>query len=146
MIRKRSAQDDRMILRLIEQELVPLSHLGAQEIDQIRKELPRRLNRGITFVACRPDNAQPVGFIHVMLHGELLYIDLIAISSSHQGQRYGKKLLEHAEQYGRLRRCKRAKVMVDEVNIRGIRFYLRNHYQMLRYVSLSRCHELEKTL
>ncbi|MET3208661.1 UNVERIFIED_CONTAM: GNAT superfamily N-acetyltransferase [Paenibacillus sp. PvR008] len=146
MIRKRSAQDDSMILRLIEQELVPLSHLSAQEMDQIRKELPRRLNRGITFVACRPDKAQPVGFIHVMLHGELLYIDLIAISSPHQGQRYGKQLLEHAEQYGRLRRCKRAKVMVDEDNILGIRFYLRNHYQMLRYVSLSQCYELEKAL
>lgn len=90
MIRKRSYQDDTIIFRLIEQELVPLSHLSVQEMEQIRKELPRRLNRGITFVACRPDNAQVVGFIHVMLHGELLYIDLIAISSAHQGMRYGK--------------------------------------------------------
>ncbi|MGG4221242.1 GNAT family N-acetyltransferase [Paenibacillus jamilae] len=146
MIRKRCAQDDKMIFRLIEQELVPLSHLSAQEMDQIRKELPRRLNRGITFVACRPDNAQVVGFIHVMLHGELLYIDLIAISSAHQGKRYGKKLLEYAEQYGRLRHCKRAKVMVDEDNVRGIHFYLRHRYHMLRYVALSRCHELEKSL
>ncbi|KZE73271.1 MULTISPECIES: GNAT family N-acetyltransferase [Paenibacillus] len=146
MIRKRCAQDDKMIFRLIEQELVPLSHLSLQEMDQIRKELPRRLNRGITFVACRPDNAQVVGFIHVMLHGELLYIDLIAIASAHQGKRYGKKLLECAEQYGRLRRCKRAKVMVDEDNVRGIHFYLRHRYHMMRYVALSRCHELEKSL
>ncbi|MGZ0040306.1 GNAT family N-acetyltransferase [Paenibacillus ottowii] len=146
MIRKRCAQDDKMIFRLIEQELVPLSHLSPQEMDQIRKELPRRLNRGITFVACRPDNAQVVGFIHVMLHGELLYIDLIAIASAHQGKRYGKKLLECAEQYGRLRRCKRAKVMVDEDNVRGIHFYLRHRYHMMRYVALSRCHELEKSL
>lgn len=146
MIRKRMAQDNATIFRLIEQELVPLSHLSVQEMDQIRKELPRRLNRGITFVACRPDNAQVVGFIHVMLHGELLYIDLIAISSAHQDKRYGKKLLEHAEQYGRIRRCKRAKVMVDEDNIRGIRFYLRHQYHILRFVALSRCYELEKSL
>lgn len=146
MIRKRMAQDNATIFRLIEQELVPLSHLSVQEMDQIRKELPRRLNRGITFVACRPGHAQVVGFIHVMLHGELLYIDLIAISSAHQGKHYGKKLLEHAEQYGRIRRCKRVKVMVDEDNIRGIHFYLRHQYQILRYVALSRCHELEKSL
>lgn len=146
MIRKRITQDNTVIFRLIEQELVPLSHLSAQEMEQIRKELPRRLNRGVTFVACSPDHAQVVGFIHVMLHGELLYIDLIAISSAHQGKHYGKKLLEYAEHYGRVRRCRRAKVMVDEDNIRGIHFYLRHQYHMLRYVALSRCHELEKLL
>lgn len=146
MIRTRTAKDDEMIQYLIDQELVPISHLSPQEKQQIRKDLPRRLDRGMTFVSCKPENLKALGFIHILLHGDLLYLDLMAVAAPEQSKRHGKRLLEHAEQYGRLRRCTRAKVMVDEDNYRGIRFYQRHNYQIIRHVNVSRCYEMEKVL
>ncbi|MDO7907426.1 GNAT family N-acetyltransferase [Paenibacillus sp. JX-17] len=147
MIRPRQFQlDDPFIYHLIENELVPLSHLSADEINSILKDIPRRLNRGITFVTCPNHPEQAVGFIHAMLHGELLYIDMLAVLRSEQRKHHGHHLLEYAEQFARTRGCQRAKVLVDEGNQQALRFYRKSGYTVHKFIDLTRCYELRKTL
>lgn len=147
MIRHRkSARDDAAIRWLIDQELVPLSHLSPQDIQQVKKDLPRRLRRGVTLVSCEDQDAQAVGFVHLFVYGALLNIDMLAIDTSKQRKGHGSSLLQAAEQYGRLKQCNKAKLLVDEGNQRAIRFYLRHGYHIARYISASRCYELDKLL
>lgn len=147
MIRyRRPRQDDPVIIDLIEKELVPFSHLPPEEIATIFKDLPKRLARGITLVASPYYEADSVAFIHFMIHGELLYIDMMAVAPAHRRQRLGKTLMSHAEQYAGSRGCRRAKVMVDQGNSRAHSFYRKLGYKTIRYIDQSECYELEKML
>lgn len=145
MIRYRKPeQDDPMILQLIESQLVPLSHMTKKELDIIRKDIPSRLRRGVTLVASPQDNDKTIAFIHFMMHGELLYIDMLAVASTAQRRRWGVRLMEHAERFAVSRGCKRAKVMVDIGNQTGLNFYRKLGYTVTRIIEPSRCYELEK--
>ncbi|MFI2856414.1 GNAT family N-acetyltransferase [Paenibacillus sp. JSM ZJ436] len=137
--------DDPAIVQLIETQLVPLTHLKPKEVEVIRKDMPARLRRGVTFVACRDSGEAPVGFIHFMLHGELMYIDMLAVAPAAQRRRFGAALMEQAEGFARSRGCRLAKVMVDAGNRKGLRFYHKLGYQIIRTHSTSHCYELEKT-
>lgn len=147
VIRQRKSKlDDAAIMRLIDSQLVPLSHMSEIEINKIRKEIPLRMNRGMTFVvSSNPDN-EAVAFIHFLMHGELLYVDMMAVATKEQRKKYGQTLLLKAENFAASRGCKRSKVMVDEGNTKGLRFYQKIGYITIRYIMLSRCYELEKTL
>lgn len=82
IIRQRSSKlDDGAIMKLIDTQLVPLSHMSEKEIHKIRKEIPLRMNRGMTFVISPEPNKPAVAFIHFLMHGELLYVDMMAVSS-----------------------------------------------------------------
>lgn len=147
MIRfRRPKQDDPDIFNLIKQELVPFSSLPVNEIDKVIEELPKRLSRGVTLVASPYYEADPVGFIHFMIHGELLYIDMMAVAPAYQRKRQGKTLMSQAENFASSRGCKRSKVMVDQSNSRAHLFYEKLGYQSIRYIQLSQCYELEKKL
>ncbi|WP_138494129.1 GNAT family N-acetyltransferase [Paenibacillus pinistramenti] len=147
MIRyRRPKQDDPVIYKLIEKELVPQSHLPAAELEKIRKELPARMKRGVTLVASATYDSDPIAFIHFMIHGELLFIDMIAVAGNQQHKRYGKTLMAKAEQFGASRGCLRSKVMVDAGNSHAHQFYTRLGYQTLRFVPQSQCYEMEKPL
>ncbi|MDU4697929.1 MAG: GNAT family N-acetyltransferase [Paenibacillus sp.] len=147
MIRyRRPKQDDPVIYELIRKELVPFSHMPPQDIDAVIKDLPGRLTRGISLVASPTYEADPIAFIHFLIHGDLLYIDMMAVSAAHQRQRHGKTLMAHAENFAASRGCQRAKVMVDRDNTRAHLFYRKLGYRTLRYVPLSQCYELEKRL
>lgn len=147
IIRQRSSKlDDGAILRLIDTQLVPLSHMSEKEIHKIRKEIPLRMNRGMTFVISPEPNKPAVAFIHFLMHGELLYVDMMAVSPKEQRKRYGQTLLHKAESFAVSRGCRKSKVMVDEGNTNGTHFYQKNGYQMLRYIMISRCYEMEKRL
>ncbi|WP_018753044.1 GNAT family N-acetyltransferase [Paenibacillus sanguinis] len=147
MIRyRRPKQDDPFIYDLIRKELVPFSHMPSHEIETALRELPSRMSRGISLVSSPYYEADPVGFIHFLIHGELLYIDMMAVDSSCQRQRIGKTLMAHAENFALSRGCKRAKVMVDRSNPRAHLFYRKLGYQRLRYIQAAQCYELEKTL
>lgn len=90
MIRyRRPKQDDTVILDLIEKQLVPLSHLPQTVINQVRKDLPRRLGQGVTLVACPDYESDPLGFVHFMLHGDLLYIDMLAVAPAARRKHWG---------------------------------------------------------
>ncbi|MCL6601394.1 MAG: GNAT family N-acetyltransferase [Paenibacillus sp.] len=147
MIRyRRPKQDDAVILSLIETELVPLSHMPQSVISQIRKEMPRRLGHGVTLVACPDYESDPLGFVHFMLHGDLLYIDMLAITPAAQRKRWGNMLMDRAERFALSRGCKRAKVAVDTGNTPGLTFYQKLDYSIARYLTQSYCYELEKQL
>ncbi|ANA79100.1 GCN5-related N-acetyltransferase [Paenibacillus vortex V453] len=145
MIRYRKpGQDDPMIQQLIESQLVPLSHMTKKELDTIRKDIPSRLRRGVTLVASNSDHEKVIAFIHFMMHGELLYIDMLAVAPTAQRKRWGIRLMEHAERFAVSRGCKRAKVMVDIGNQTGLNFYRKLGYTVTRIIEPSQCYELEK--
>ncbi|ASA19656.1 GNAT family N-acetyltransferase [Paenibacillus donghaensis] len=145
MIRyRRPRQDDAVILDLIEKQLVPLSHLPQTVINQIRKDMPRRLGHGVTLVACPDYESDPLGFVHFMLHGDLLYIDMLAIAPGARRKRWGNMLMDRAERFALSRGCTRAKVSVDSGNTAGLSFYEKMGYSVARYQSLHYCYELEK--
>ncbi|WP_410513959.1 GNAT family N-acetyltransferase [Paenibacillus sp. BR2-3] len=145
MIRyRRPKQDDAVILGLIETQLVPLSHLPQTVLSQVKKELPQRLGHGVTLVACPDYESDPLGFVHFMLHGDLLYIDMLAIAPAARRKRWGNMLMDHAERFALSRGCKRAKVAVDAGNTAGLAFYQKLDYSIARYLAQSYCHELEK--
>lgn len=147
MIRnRRPKQDDSAIMELIKTQLVPLSHMSKQDIDQVIKEIPLRFSRGISFVASSTYESDLFGFIHFMMHGDLLYIDMMAVSPKQQRKNHGRELLFKAEQFGISRGCIRAKVMVDEGNHKGIQFYKKSGYELIRYMDIGRCYEMEKKL
>ncbi|GGH13789.1 GNAT family N-acetyltransferase [Paenibacillus segetis] len=147
MIRyRRPKQDDPDIYNLIKEELVPFSSLPTNELNKVIEELPKRLSRGVTLVASPHYEADLVGFIHFMIHGELLYIDMMAVAPEYQRKQQGKTLMSQAENFASSRGCTRSKVMVDQGNSRAHLFYEKLGYQMIRYIQLSQCYELEKKL
>ncbi|MFD3257692.1 GNAT family N-acetyltransferase [Paenibacillus lentus] len=147
MIRyRRPKQDDPVIFHLIKKELVPHSSMSQPDLEKVIQDIPKRLTRGVTLVASPDYEADPVAFIHFMIHGELLYIDMMAVASHQQRKRHGKTLIAHAENLAGSRGCTRAKVMVDQDNARAHLFYQKSGYEVVRYIPLSRCYELEKRL
>ncbi|MEC0132523.1 MULTISPECIES: GNAT family N-acetyltransferase [Paenibacillus] len=145
MIRyRRPKQDDVIILDLIERQLVPLSHLPKTEIAKIKKDIPRRLGHGITLVACPDYESDPMGFVHFLLHGDLLYIDMLAIAPAARRKHLGNMLMDRAERFALSRGCHRAKVSVDLGNTAALAFYQKLGYSVARYQSLSFCYELKK--
>ncbi|AIQ22548.1 N-acetyltransferase [Paenibacillus sp. VTT E-133280] len=145
MIRyRRPKQDDVVIFDLIERQLVPLSHLPQTEITKIKKDLPRRLGHGITLVTCPDYESDPNGFVHFLLHGDLLYIDMLAIAPDARRKHLGNMLMDRAERFALSRGCHRSKVSVDLGNAAALAFYRKLGYSVARYQSLSFCYELEK--
>lgn len=145
MIRyRRPKQDDTVILDLIEKQLVPLSHLPQTVINQVRSDLPRRLSQGVTLVACPEYESDPLGFVHFMLHGDLLYIDMLAVSPEARRKRWGNLLMDRAERFALSRGCNRAKVSVDSGNTAGIAFYKKLGYSVARYHQKNYVYEFEK--
>ncbi|AWB43922.1 GNAT family N-acetyltransferase [Paenibacillus sp. CAA11] len=147
MIRyRRPKQDDPVIYNLIEEELVPYSQLSPSELSVIRQELPERLKRGVTLVASPDYESDPLAFVHFIMHGDLLYIDMLAVTRRQQHRRYGKTLMAHAESFALSRGAKRARVMVDGGNPRAHLFYNRLGYVTIRFIPKSGCYEMEKQL
>ncbi|MDQ0087203.1 ribosomal protein S18 acetylase RimI-like enzyme [Paenibacillus anaericanus] len=147
MIRfRRPKQDDPIIISLIKKELVPLSSLPTNELNKVIEELPKRLSRGVTLVVSPYYESDLVGFIHFMIHGELLYIDMMAVLPAHRSKQHGKTLMAQAENFASSRGCKRSKVMVDQDNTRAHQFYQKLGYRSVRFIQISQCFELEKNL
>ncbi|MGF7046709.1 ribosomal protein S18 acetylase RimI-like enzyme [Paenibacillus sp. DS2015] len=147
MIRyRRPKQDDAVIMHLIETELVPLSSMTPKQLDETKKELPKRLSQGVTLVASPYYEADALGFVHFMLHGDLLYIDMLAVAPAAKRKRWGNLLMVHAERFANSRGCKRSKLMVDTVNSSGLAFYSKLGYSTIRLHSSSQSYELEKFL
>ncbi|BFH70334.1 hypothetical protein J27TS7_21680 [Paenibacillus dendritiformis] len=141
---RRPASDDRIIRRLVLEELLPHSNLIWEE-SQVLKDIPVRLRKGVTYVAANRRN-QPVGFALVQAKNDILLIDLLAVSSAAQGKGCGSALLARAERHGRMQRCLLSRVYVDQGNDAAQRFYERHGYRVKRYIAQIACHEMEKPL
>lgn len=146
MLRLRQSRiDDRHILHLIEKELIPLSHFP-QSGQALKKDVNARLKRGVTFVKSKTARSAPFGFVHLLIHGKLMYLDMLAVHYKYQGKGYGKDLLHCAERYAKVQGCSEVKLLVDYENVKALRFYEQMGYQTVRYMKETFCFELTKTL
>lgn len=135
-----------MIIHLIESELVPLSSMSATQIIKAKDNIPQRLTHGVTLVASVYYEDDPLGFVHFMMHGDLLYIDMLAVAPAAQRKRWGNLLMAQAEYFAQSRGCKRSKVMVDIINKKGLTFYKKMGYSVIKANSSAKYYELEKPL
>lgn len=149
MIRERHPRtDDAEIIRLIQSELIPISHTAHPKDSSLKRSIPQRLREGKTFVTSRHMRSKPTGFIHLIVKPQenVLLIDMLAIHRKQQGKQFGKLLMAYGEAYGASRNCRFARLFVDEGNDRAHHFYTRLGYQTFKYYSTFRCYELLKPL
>jgi ribosomal protein S18 acetylase RimI-like enzyme len=147
MIRARRARtDDKEIIRLIKQELIPLSHTASPRDAQTIRELPKRLSDGVSLVYSRTQRSVPMGYIHYYIRGELLLYDLLVVHPQHRGTQIGTTLMNQAETQGREKGAKIARLFVDHSNPRAQRLYARLGFQTIRYYPDLRCYEMLKSL
>ncbi|QHW33287.1 GNAT family N-acetyltransferase [Paenibacillus rhizovicinus] len=147
MIRARRARtDDTEIIRLIKQELIPLSHTASPRDAQTIRELPKRMNDGVSLVYSRTKRSTPMGYIHYYIRDDVLLYDLLVVHPQHRGKQIGTSLMNHAEAQGRERGVKLARLFVDHGNPRAQRLYARLGFQTVRYYSDLRCYEMLKSL
>lgn len=137
--------DDATIIDLVQSELLPYTSFTMTK-SEITQDVKTRLRRGTTFVLSPTYQHPPIGYIHVMIHGTLLYVDMLAISANYQGQGYGARLLQAGENYARSQGCKQAKLLVDEGNRRALQFYHRYGYRTAKHWSDTHYYELIKIL
>lgn len=148
MIRtRRPAADDREIFRLIRRQLIPLNPPELRRSCSNR-ELKQRLKRGVTLV-WTPSGVSDVrvgGFIAFIVRGEELFVDLLAIDEGYQGGGVGGALLRRAEQYGISRGCRLMRLLVNDDNERGIRFYRKHGMVPAWYEMRYRSYVMEKRI
>jgi ribosomal protein S18 acetylase RimI-like enzyme len=146
-IRPRSPrQDDSAILQLIRNEIIPYSYLYSLQDAPTQEELRKRLDLGATYSAVFPSTSQPYGFVHAVAHGQLLYVDLLAVLPSCRQRGVGRRLMEEAETYGLTAGCNEALLFVDEGNDAARRFYEKLGYRVTGFADHVRCYEMRKPL
>ncbi|MBW7458236.1 GNAT family N-acetyltransferase [Paenibacillus sepulcri] len=147
MIRRRRARtDDPEIIRLIIRELIPLSYTTSPRDAQAIRDLPKRLRDGVTFVAARTKTSTPMGFVHLYIRGETLLYDMLAVHPQHRGKQLGTQLMAQGEAYGRIHKCKTARLFVDYSNPRAMRLYTQLGYKTVRELPDYQCYEMIKSL
>ncbi|WP_219838644.1 N-acetyltransferase [Paenibacillus sp. R14(2021)] len=147
MIRARRARtDDQEIIRLIKQELIPLSYTASPRDAQTIRELPKRLSDGVSLVYSRTKKSMPLGFIHFYTRGQLLLYDMLVVHPQHRGKQIGTLLMNEAELHSRQQGATHARLFVDYGNPRAQRLYARLGFQTVRYYSDLRCYEMLKAL
>ncbi|TCN00712.1 acetyltransferase (GNAT) family protein [Paenibacillus sp. BK033] len=147
MIRARNPKtDDKEIFRLIQAELIPMSHTAHPLDAQTIRDLPVRFRRGVTYVAAEGKTSKPYGFIRFEVTGELLYLDMLVVHPDHRNRQWGRKLLLAAEAYGLTQNCRASRLFVDDINARAKNLYARLGYQAIQYYPELRCYEMIKPL
>jgi ribosomal protein S18 acetylase RimI-like enzyme len=146
LIRWKEPGDDSGIVDLVRTELVPLSPRNHPRDSRMRSDVLTRLRRGATLVASRSQRSEPFGFLHMEFRDTTLFIDLLAVDSSRQNRRWGTELMMQAEKHGRSKGCKEARLFVDDTNVRGMRFYDKLGYSVVRHIKAIHSFELVKPL
>jgi len=147
MIRSyRPRMDLPQIVRLIREELAPLSAKPVKRETLTSRRLAARLTRGAVFVASDGRAAPPDGFIHAMTANGMLLIDMLAVRPERRNRNLGTRLLAEAEWYGITRGCHAARLFVDDTNDRAQRFYARFGYRTVKHLRELRCFEMVKPL
>ncbi|SFJ00690.1 Ribosomal protein S18 acetylase RimI [Paenibacillus sp. UNC496MF] len=147
MIRARHARtDDQEIIRLIKQELIPLSYTASPRDAQTIRELPKRMNGGVSLVYSRTRRSQPLGYIHYYIRDGLLLYDMLVVHPQHRGKKIGTTLMTQAETQAKEQGVTVARLFVDHGNPRAQRLYAKLGFQTVRYYSDLRCYEMLKPL
>jgi ribosomal protein S18 acetylase RimI-like enzyme len=142
----RPRTDNAEIIRLIRSELIPLSHTINQRDAVTVRELAGRLRQGTVFVAAPGRFAMPQGFINLLVLGDMLQIDMLAVHPKLRGRHLGVELMKQGEAYGLSKKCRIARLYLDEGNERAHRFYARLGYSTVNFHRSVRCFELIKPL
>lgn len=146
MIRKRlAANDDRVIHRLVVEQLLPFSRLYQSGTSITFSEIRKRLNHNKTFVAAK-GYKQPYGFISVIRKSNVLFVDMLAVDPRAQGRGWGKELMKVAEEYGRSERCRTAELFVDDSNPKALGFYSSKGYEVEDYLPELGCYRMSKKI
>ncbi|MBD0383565.1 GNAT family N-acetyltransferase [Paenibacillus sedimenti] len=146
MIRKRLASvDDRVIHRLIVEQLVPFSRKFDVSSSATFTEIRKRLNRNVTYVAAKGVR-RPFGFITVLRKSRVLYVDMLAIDPREQSRGWGQQLMNVAEAYGNAERCRTVELLVDDSNEKAFRFYVGRGYSVKDYIPEIACYRMTKSL
>lgn len=138
--------DEDSIVQLVKTQLVPLSPRPGMRSSHLRRDIEKRLRRGATLVVSGAGQAQPIAFLHLEVRQDILFIDLLAVAPSAQNRNWGTELMRQAEVYGVRQGCTEAKVFVDDTNERGMRFYAKLGYSVVRHIRDAYCYELMKFL
>ncbi|WP_046245536.1 GNAT family N-acetyltransferase [Hymenobacter terrenus] len=77
---------------------------------------------------CLSDENELLGCFHVQANGALLYLSMLAVAPTQQGQGVGKFLLRSAEDYGRQHGCAVSRMTVISVRSELIAYYGRQGY------------------
>jgi len=146
VIRWKNPRDTPGIVRLVRTQLVPLSPWHHPGDSRLYGEVVRRLREGETLVVSQGRRSQPLAFLHLIVRGTTLFIDLLAVDPAYQNRHWGTALMRRAEEYGLSKGCTGAMLYVDEDNDRAHGFYRRLGYRTVRHIKELRCYQLEKPL
>lgn len=146
LIRKRQPiTDDATLIQLVKTELLPLATFTMNDAE-LHQDVTSRLRRGTTFVLSVTSNYPPLGFIHVMIYGKMMYIDMLAVHRSFQRQGYGASLLHTAEKYAIQSDCNQIKLLVDDSNTKALQFYKQQGYRATKHWQETYYYEMLKLL
>lgn len=146
MIRLRIPKiDDRKIVKLIKEELVPISRKTFPNLKFEPKQMYYRLKKGVTFVVTT-NKWKIKGFIHIFISQKTLWIDMMALKSDFRGKGWGRALMEKSEHWGRKSGCNRVNLYVDKPNSNAQRFYRYLGFQSIHYDPNLNCYLYSKSL
>ncbi|RXZ84124.1 GNAT family N-acetyltransferase [Paenibacillaceae bacterium] len=142
----RARLEQNAIIKLIKEELIPLSHTIRKNDAAAIRDLPKQLRRGTTIVASRSKAARPLGFIHFSVVNKQLFIEMLVVHPEHRNKQLGKLLMQAAEKHGLSKHCTSAVLYVDSGNERAQGFYARLGYRTMIFVESLHCFQMEKPL
>ncbi len=146
MIRWRRPGDEASIVRLVQTQLLPISRFSGLRGRHLRRDISKRLKRGSTLVAAKSPQSEPFGFLHMEIRKPVLFIDLLAVDGAEQNRSWGTLMMGTAEIFGAGQGCTEVRLFVDDINGRGLRFYAKLGYSVVRHVPEASCYELRKPL
>lgn len=146
MIRTRiPGTDDDDLFRIITARLVPFARKVRKDVVFKRSDLRSRWKQCKVYVA-EDAGHKPLGFVSCKTQGDILAIDMLAISRKAEGKGLGGRLLAAAERYGKRRGAASARLVVDEPNRHAQGFYLHHGYETEAYLEEHRMYIMKKQL
>ncbi|GIQ67636.1 GNAT family N-acetyltransferase [Xylanibacillus composti] len=128
MIRSRKpGLDDPMIYRLTRLSLLPYTRRHFPDMKLSRNSVRERLQNGVTLV--KRSGGRFKGFVHFLVRGESLWIDLLAVRKLYRRSGIGEQLMQKAEDWGRRKGARQAMLYVNVENEGAKRFYQRRGYR-----------------
>lgn len=146
MIRRASYRKDKeQVIRLVVQELLPFTRRTLPGARFSRKDVLFRLRNRDTFVKVGKDG-RISGFIMMYSGPNELIIDLLAVDSRDQHRGIGSSLMATVERLARRKGLISARLYVDAVNAKAIRFYSKRGYAVAGYIPELDCYVYRKLL
>ena len=146
MIRRASYRKDKeQIIRLVYQELFPFTRRTLPGARFSSKDVLFRLRNRYTFVKVGK-YGRISGFIMIDSDPRELIIDLLAVDARDQNRGIGSALMAVAERLARRKGLTSARLYVDAVNVKTMRFYSKLGYSPAGYIPEMNCYVFRKLL